>query len=146
MSATCETCALGNTGAACEPYNALRAQICVLGGIPFGCHQEFNWQGGATEWFKIPPNQRKMCGGWQREVRALSLKGYFDEYRSIRRALAECALDAIELLIVCGNEGDEQGYKEARERIERCLRILSEKRKAKFERMPLNVFGKGRAA
>ena len=145
MSA-CDTCALGNKGAACEPYNALRAQICVRGGIPFACHEGFNWRGGKKEWFKIPRNQRKMCGGWKREVRALSLKGYFDEYRSIRRAVAECALDAIEELIDCSNEGDDQGREEWRARIDRCLRILTEKRKAKFERMPLDVFGRGRVA
>lgn len=138
----CETCALGNKGAACEPYNALRAQICVLGGIPFACHSNFNWQGGALEWFKVPRNQRRMCGGWQREVRALSLKGYFDEYRSIRRAIAESALDAIELYLRSSEEGDEKGAAEELKRIERCLRILAEKRKAKFERMPLNVLGR----
>lgn len=146
MSTACKTCALGNTGAACEPYNALRAQICVLGGIPFACHEGFNWRGGAAEWFKIPRNQRKMCGGWQREVRGLSLKGYYDEYREIRRAIAECALDAIEQFVACSNDGDEPGRDEARNRIERCLRILTEKRKAKFVRMPLDVFGEGRAA
>lgn len=146
MSAYCETCALGASGAACEPYNALRAQICVLGGIPFVCHAGFNWRGGKVEWFKIPRNQRKMCGGWQREVRALSLQGYYDEYRSIRRAVAECALDAIEELVVCGNEGDDQERLDARRRIERCLRILAEKRKSRFERMPLDVFDKRRRA
>jgi hypothetical protein len=145
VTIACDTCALGkDKGAACEPYNALRAHICVLGGIPFACHEGFNWRGGAVEWFKIPRNERTMCCGWQREVRALSLKGYFDEYRSIRRAVAECALDAIELLVVYGNEGDSKGREEEAKRINRCLRILTEKRKFKFERMPLDVFAKGR--
>jgi hypothetical protein len=143
MSTACDTCALGQgKGAACEPYNALRAQICVLGGIPFACHHNFNWRGGKVEWFKLPRNQRKMCGGWQREVRALSLKGYFDEYRSIRRAVAEVALDSIEEMLQCSDENDDPGYADAKKKIDRCLRILGEKRKAKFERMPLDVFCK----
>jgi hypothetical protein len=145
VSTACDTCALGRgKGAACEPYNALRAQICVLGGIPFACHHNFNWRGGKVEWFKLPRNQRKMCGGWQREVRALSLKGYFDEYRSIRRAVAEVALDSIEEMLQCSAENDDPGYAEAKEKIDRCLRILGEKRKFKFERMPLDVFCKSR--
>jgi hypothetical protein len=143
LTTACDTCALGEgKGAACEPYNALRAQICVLGGIPFACHAGFNWRGGKVEWFKVPRNQRKMCGGWQREVRALSLKGYFDEYRSIRRAVAEVALDSIEEMIQCSAEDDESGNTEAKRKIERCLRILTQRDKAKFERTPLNVFTK----
>src|SRR5579863_867335 len=72
----CSTCAYGTAGgAAKEPHNRLKGQICALGGIPFFCHhapdgRELNWHGGPAEYFASMRDRRdiRMCAGWKREV------------------------------------------------------------------------------
>ncbi len=79
----CATCAFGKSGgAADEANNRLKGMICALGGIPFFCHhgrngKEYAWRDGQLGVMELPPNERKVCGGWRRTVAMLAKRGHF---------------------------------------------------------------------
>lgn len=81
-----------------EPYNALKAQLCLLGGLPFYCHHNLDWRKAETHEKKPRRVVREMdiCGGWKREVAALARAGYFKTHRLIKRAYAQIGLGALE--------------------------------------------------
>jgi len=128
MPNPCETCAFGSAGAAQEPYNALRGTICSLGAVPFFCHhgrdgQEYDWQDSPLGPLQLHPTNRKLCAGWQAEVSNLKQRGYFGEYRPIRRAVARAALNALERYL----NKDLNLHKKQRAQmlLERCIRFLA---------------------
>lgn len=96
MSTPCEGCALTEGAAAnCEPKNNLTAQLCVLGAIPFYCHEGFEWQ-AYGDGDPMPKRKRAelktlgatICQGWRREVKELAAAGYYDGHRESTRAIA----------------------------------------------------------
>lgn len=100
MRPPCDECAFSKKGAGTEPYNALRARVCSLGPLPFGCHHGTDWHGSST-WSAEKTAQTLrtvgICEGWRSEVRRLNAKGWFGKYRVIRRAVAKQALFCIEV-------------------------------------------------
>ncbi len=102
MSTPCDSCAFGSSGAANEPFNRLRGTICALGAKVFWCHKGkdgsgYDWQSNPLGPFQLPPENRKVCAGWQAEVQRLNRRGYFAnaDYRVIRRAVAERAFSLL---------------------------------------------------
>lgn len=114
----CEECAF-KPGAAAnkESYNSLRGQVCALGAVPFFCHHNLNWQEDQRLWVgeKMKENCRAagICQGWKQRVAELHKRGFFGEFREIRRAVALACLQLIE---------EPTKYKT---RIRRMLRFLS---------------------
>lgn len=99
----CEGCAF-TPGAEAnrEPQNNLRAQLCLLGGIPFYCHHDD--EGNLRDLSDIHPSQRRaeiqagrlrICAGWRREVAAASAAGYYRTNRDAKRAYAVFGLGAL---------------------------------------------------
>lgn len=133
----CETCAFGNSGAACEPRNRLVAAICAASGRPFFCHhsrsgQEFDWQDGkASAFYAQAPDQRKVCEGWRRQVAELAALGHFrvtddpDDHRLLmryQRSLGAEALHELDLFLDAAAGGPEK--EEARRRLESLLEAI----------------------
>lgn len=111
----CDGCALSPGAAANkEPENALKAQLCVLGGLPFLCHHGQNWQDEAAH--KRTPREARQagmvsCAGWKREVKALAAKGYYREVGEVLRVYGMAAIKALERYIKA--EPDSKEKKEA---------------------------------
>lgn len=106
-----------------EPYNALRALICALGGIPFYCHQGFDWRTAKGRFPAGAP--RKVCEGWKREV---ALKAKDPEWRKtlwFRRAIAELTVGAVEQFV---SEEDPGEKKRLLRVMQRGIRKLAQKR------------------
>src|SRR5687768_13908566 len=98
-SKPCEGCAFTEGSEANrEPYNALKAQLCILGGLPFYCHHDMDWRNPDAHKKKSRQAVRQMeiCAGWKREVAALARAGYFKANRLIKRAYGELGLCAVE--------------------------------------------------
>ena len=104
-NAPCGTCAYTCGSAANrEPHNNLKAQICVLGGIPFYCHK------GSDKW-KDPKNHGiiskvrfkelnlPICQGWVRRVRALAKVGYYKKNPTTRKIIAQIAAESLEIFV-----------------------------------------------
>jgi hypothetical protein len=112
--APCAGCAFGPGAAANkEMYNHLRGLICLLGPVPFVCHDGQDWKN--PENHKLAPAQFfrtgwKICEGWRREVARLAATGYY-EHTSISRGCAQAALNEIEILV--SKEIDEEDRAEA---------------------------------
>lgn len=99
----CADCAFKEGGAANkEVYNRLRGTVCALGGVPFFCHHDIDWE-SQHSW--TAAQKKKMCrrsgicAGWTVRVNDLRQKGYYDQFRVIRHAVAEQCLLAIDLMI-----------------------------------------------
>ncbi len=127
MNSPCETCAFGNKGAGQEPENALKAQICSLGAIPFWCHhgkdgQEYDWQNSPLGPMALSPENRKICGGWQEQVSLLKKAGYFAKYGAIRRWVGRGAFKAYEIFAT--PEMNLHKKERANRKLERCLKFL----------------------
>lgn len=134
----CDTCAFGNSGAAKEANNALKGKICALGAIPFWCHHgkdgtEYDWQNSKLGPYELEQSNRKICAGWQAEVAKLKRRGFFDEFRAIRRAAARVAFRSLEIFI----DKTVSLHKKERARVmlERCLKFLV-KRDIRHEELP----------
>src|SRR5688572_13119984 len=88
----CEGCALTEGAAAnCEAHNSLKVQLCVLGGIPFFCHDNIDWRN--PEMHRATREQLRarglrVCAGWKREVGDLAKSGYYKRARLIIRGFA----------------------------------------------------------
>jgi hypothetical protein len=95
----CDGCVFTNgTAANLEPYNALKAVLCSLGGVPFYCHHNVKWRQPEAHRKRSRSEIRKMdvCAGWKREISELAATGYFKSHRLIKRAHAELGLGALE--------------------------------------------------
>jgi hypothetical protein len=93
----CGGCAFTEgTAANREPYNALKAQICLMGGIPFHCHHNIEWWKPEEHKKKTREQVQKMeiCRGWQREVAQLAATGYFKTLRAEKKVYGELGLGA----------------------------------------------------
>jgi hypothetical protein len=141
MSA-CDTCAFGCFGgAADEPYNRLRGAITAAAGIPFFCHhdrsgREFGWAGDDTKslanFYKIPPDQRKVCEGWKTQVGELARSGHFrvtdnaeDHTLLLRyqRMLGIEALATLDELIEAKDHAEREGIRNRLESLLEALRV-----------------------
>lgn len=76
-----------------EPYNAIRAKICALGGVPFYCHDGFDGPPGDEYRGQFPPGApRRVCCGWKAEVAANAKQPWWRDSRSMRQTVARIAL------------------------------------------------------
>lgn len=128
MNNPCDECAFSKQGAGLEPYNALRAKVCALGPLPFGCHHGLDWQSSKLWTFtEQRENLRRsgMCEGWRREVRELNAKGWFKTpYQVIRQAIAKQALQLIEIFV---REENPVEKRKQRRLLSKMLRFLTSK-------------------
>jgi hypothetical protein len=141
MNPPCETCAFakpGSPGAASEVWNRARGWICAQGPLPFFCHHtrsgaEIDWQKDPLAPLHVPPTERKICGGWQRAVAAISATGKFnlghtpedrDALRRYQRQLARHAFDVLEHYIA---EADPEEKRKLRRELKDTCRALGEK-------------------
>lgn len=129
----CEGCALSPGAVAnLEPDNHLMALICVLGPIPFLCHEGQNWED--SEEHKLGARKLflrgfKICRGWQREVRRLAATGYYQEHPGPTKSFAQIAAGELQLIIDGKVEGKRKD--EAWELLQAMVVELTDKR-AKF--------------
>lgn len=103
----CEGCAFTEGAEAnTEPQNNLKAQLCLLGGIPFYCHHSKD--GTLQDLSDIPRAKVReqvrigrmvICQGWRREVAALAVKGYYREQLEAKRAFAAFGLGALQIFV-----------------------------------------------
>lgn len=121
----CDTCAYRE---GCEtffePYNRLRSMICSFGGLPFYCHDNFDWRKtnaaelSASETMALR-RQANICAGWRREVAARAKAGNFDRSTSrIRRRAAILALRTLEVAIKSEDPEKSEAYADLRLLIE----------------------------
>jgi hypothetical protein len=123
----CEGCAFTEGSAANrEPYNALKAQICLLGGIPFHCHHNIEWWKPEAHKKKTRAQvqQMEICGGWQREVAKLAATGYFKTLRAEKKVYGQLGLGALETFV----GGLECKKAMARRTLDRIIRALVKER------------------
>ncbi len=129
MNNPCATCAFGKEGAANEPRNKLKGDICAFGATPFFCHHgrdglEYDWQESKLGPLQLERSNRKLCAGWQAKVAELKRRGYFvdRDMLIIRRAVARWAFDAL------GNftRKNLSLHKKQKlsKRLERCVRFI----------------------
>lgn len=101
-SKPCSGCALTPGAAAnLEPENHLTARICVLGAMPFWCHDQVDWQRpmtNAEKRIEVRANNAPICQGWKREVGKMHERGYYRTHRDARRAFALLALNQLQIL------------------------------------------------
>ena len=127
----CETCAFTEgSDANLEPHNAIKGQLCVLGGIPFYCHHGQEWW--TEEAAKIPPSkirelQIPICQGWRREVAKLAAIGHFRKGAAITKAFAQIGLG--ELQVLCSKNLDDEDKEEAKRVLEAVFKNLIERKK-----------------
>lgn len=123
MANQCDTCAFKKGAAANrEPYNLLRSTVCALSGVPFFCHEGFDWRNFRQG---LPPREhRKVCAGWQQNVRQLAAKGRFanEDRRRTLHVLGGLALEEIELGY--GSDKTERDKMPHRTKLRRILTFL----------------------
>jgi len=132
MNSPCETCAFGNQGAAKEEMNALTSMLCGFGAIPFYCHHgrdnvEYDWQRDPLGPLRLHPSNRKVCAGWQDQVRMLKGHGFFPnrDYVVIRRAVARRGLALLGRMLLPDIGRVKQRL--ASRDLKRCLKFLAER-------------------
>ena len=122
----CAGCAfVKDTAANSEPYNALTAQICLLGGVPFYCHHDED----CTKPDAHKPKGRsamRICAGWRRETAQLSRSGYFKIHKAEKRVYAQIALAALDTFT--GKETSQVDQKTAHRTLRDCLKWLFQAR------------------
>lgn len=121
----CMDCAFKEGGAANkEAYNRLRGEVCALGAIPFFCHHSIDWQ-SQHSWTSEEKRQAcrtsGACGGWVARVNVLRAKGFYDQYRVIRQAVAKQALFGIDLLC----DATDKKRKKVLSTLRRMMRFLA---------------------
>ena len=128
----CDTCAFGGNGAAKEPYNRLKSDICAFGAIPFFCHHgkdgtEYDWQESPLGPMLLEPANRKVCAGWQAKVKELKRCHYFSnkDYLIIRRIVATAAMKALE--IFTAKDVNLHKKEQARVRLAECVKFITRK-------------------
>lgn len=126
----CKGCALKEGAAAnCEPANNIKAQLCVLGAIPFYCHENLDWQN--PEAHKAKRADVKMlgvgiCQGWKREVAELAKTGYYRDRGDSKKDLA--AIGIVNLAKFIESERGSQAKNDASEILEFIIKELNEQR------------------
>jgi hypothetical protein len=125
----CEGCALvKGTTANSEPYNALKAQICLLGGLPFYCHHDEERQNlDANEPSRrVEVRAMRICASWKRDTAELARAGYFKTDNAVKRVYAQIALGALETFV--NTDSSQIDKKTARRTLRGCLEWLIEAR------------------
>ena len=98
MRDPCDSCALREGAAANkEPYNALRALICVLSGRPFWCHHGIAWQERDDKLTHQECRTVGTCAGWRREVAKRKARGWF---RDVTRARVRAWMGEYLLIVI----------------------------------------------
>lgn len=131
--AACDTCAFGSSGGACdEAENAMKAQICAFGGIPFFCHhgrdgQEYDWRNDPLGPLALAPENRKLCEGWRSQVGVLKRGGYFPDrdMTYIRRVVAKRAFTLLERWRLDGIRRVKK--KQVWAQLKRCMKFITAK-------------------
>lgn len=99
-----------------EPQNNIKAQFCLLGGIPFYCHHARD--GSIQSLQTVTPAERReriqtglmiVCQGWRREVGKLAAEGYYTKAPAAKRAYAMLGLGALQIFL-----SEEEGEKKER--------------------------------
>jgi hypothetical protein len=126
MNRPCDTCAFGKDGAANEPDNQMVSTLAVAGAIPFWCHHgrdgvEYDWANDPLGPMRLPAENRKVCAGWQGQVRNLKKRGFYN-FLPIRRAVAQRAMGLYKRLIIPGIGRTKQ--KITLRALKRCLKFL----------------------
>lgn len=124
----CDGCALTpGSKAALEVAPALKAMICVLGGIPFWCNHHDGVDRSAPAYLPrrefhqmIDAGEVRICEGWRRDVRARAAAG---ELSAMRRALAQAALELLDAFVLEHDGSPEK--EELRSELERLLTSLT---------------------
>jgi hypothetical protein len=132
----CDTCAFRAASVTRqEPYNAMKATLCDLGGVPFYCHHDKDGNDFHAATDKPPMSQLRICQGWAAQMRERAADPAWRKDRSLRKAFAQMALGALELLV-------DNDSKEDRARHLRTIRtaiemlVLKRPRKMKFNIPP----------
>lgn len=130
----CEGCALTKGAAANrEPDNNLKAQLCVLGALPFYCHAGFDWKDPAAHTASRRDARLrgiKICAGWKREVGSLAKTGYYKDRAPLKKEFA--AIGITNLAAFLEAERGSQEKKDACEVLGAVVRELNQQR-LKFE-------------
>jgi len=125
----CAGCAFRPGGAANrELYNHLRATICMLGPLPFLCHDGRDWADPDNHKFTPGEMFRRgwsICQGWRREVARLAATGYYANNTEVTRSFAKAALQELEITL--SEEVDEEDRAEAQELLAKFLANLYRK-------------------
>jgi hypothetical protein len=107
-----------------EPYNAIRAQICALGGVPFYCHRDMDGPVGDEFRGRLPPGiPYTVCEGWKSEVRRRAKLSWWRESLRMRRTIARIALLHFEGFI----DSDPKRKKHHLAVFKRALHLLTKK-------------------
>lgn len=77
-----------------EPYNVLKALICINSGQPFFCHDQVHWRTVVASRELV--RRVGICRGWQAEVRKRVAWGWFGPQSSLRQTFGKIALAALE--------------------------------------------------
>lgn len=126
----CDTCALGKCGgAADEANNRVKAMICAYGANVFWCHHgkdgtEYDWKNNPLGPMTLAPQNRKVCSGWQRYVKKLKQRGFFDEpdFLLIRKMIARKALRLLERTLSKETPKPERDLVQIE--LEKCVRFI----------------------
>jgi hypothetical protein len=126
----CSGCAFTSGAAANrEPTNFIRAHLALLGGRPFYCHDNIDWQnfhcqtGTPSEIRKfVRDHKMTICKGWQRETSALAKAGFYkDEFTSMLRDIAGYGFQSLELI---ASSEDQEAKDEAHRGLQWAFREL----------------------
>lgn len=131
MKSPCESCAFTEGSAAnLEPKNNIKAQVCVMAGLPFYCHHGQDWQAPDASRRRSAAEMRaegfETCAGWKREVCGLAAEGYFKKRRTMKKIFGELALGALE--IWTSKDVDDEDKEDARGQFEKIFFKLVEER------------------
>lgn len=98
----CEGCAFTEGAvASLEPVSSIKAELSLLGGLPFYCHHLRDGTEVDLDDYKpfTPALMRglgvQVCEGWRREVQALAATGYYKQNPAIKRLYAIGGLQAL---------------------------------------------------
>lgn len=110
MKDPCSGCAL-TVGAAAnrEPSNVLKAELCVLGGMPFLCHDGQDWKDPASHQQTRREAIRKgyrVCAGWARRAKEHGQAGYYRSDIDEKRRIAGEGMQLLDAL--SHEEGEEK--------------------------------------
>jgi hypothetical protein len=84
----------------------MKAQLCLLGGVPFYCHEGTNWKDPQVHLprARIDVQGMKVCESWKRQISALAKRGYFKNRGAVKRNYAQLGLGALAMVTVGATE------------------------------------------
>lgn len=138
MSNPCDTCAFkpGTVTHDEEPWNHLQGLIALLGPMPFYCHYLADGKDHHAD-KSIPRHNMsgamfrqlgfRVCAGWKQAVKELAAAGYFKDSPKMTKVYALIARDELEIFLA--TEDGSEDKEEARERLQKCMARLGEKRR-----------------